>query len=206
MHPNPIFRKTARDTALAFVRERAFGILAVSTEAAPLMAHVPFLLSEDGQSAGLHLVRSNPICRACADGVPARLEVSGPDGYVSPDWYGIDDQVPTWNYVAVAFTGRLVAQPVETLDALLAAQSAAYEARLPKAPWTMDKLTTDTHARFLRMILPFRFEIEDMQSTWKLNQNKPDAARAAAAAAMPGGIGQELEALARLMQDPPAAD
>ncbi|MBN8188490.1 FMN-binding negative transcriptional regulator [Salipiger thiooxidans] len=207
MHPNPVYRGTGQDHSLAFVRERAFGTLAVSTEGAPLLSHVPFLLSEDGTHADLHLVRSNPICRAARDGIDARLAVSGADGYISPDWYGLGpDQVPTWNYVAVHLTGRLVPLPPETIETLLAAQSAAYEGRLPKAPWTLDKMETGAKERLLRMILPFRLEIAEVDSTWKLAQNKPEAARLAAAGMLQTGFGQELEALAEAMRGPPSAE
>lgn len=204
MHPNPIYRATATEHSLGFARDRGFGVLGVSTDAAPLMAHVPFLLSQDGASADLHLVRSNPICRGLGDSKAARLDVMGPDGYISPDWYGIDDQVPTWNYVAVALIGRLEPLPVDALPDLLARQSAFYEARLaPKPVWTMDKMTDDTRQRFLRMILPFRLHIDDVQGTWKLGQNKPDAVRQSAAAALEAGFGAELGALRALMADPP---
>ena len=107
MHPNPIYHDADRAQNLDFARTRAFGVLAVSTAEAPLISHVPFLLSEDGTSADLHLVRSNPITRVLKTPQAARLAVSGPDGYVSPDWYGLADQVPTWNYVAVHLTGSL---------------------------------------------------------------------------------------------------
>ncbi|MGP6089707.1 FMN-binding negative transcriptional regulator [Antarctobacter jejuensis] len=204
MHPNKTFRQTDEAQALPFARDRAFGLLTVSNAAAPLIAHVPFLLSESATEADLHLVRSNPIARACGDGLPATMAVSGPDGYISPDWYGIDDQVPTWNYVAVHLTGTLRPLPASDLEDLLTRQSAAYEARLPgKAPWTMDKMSAETRARFLRMILPFRLEITDVQSTFKLNQNKDDAVRLAAADAVATGFGSELERLAQLMQAPP---
>ncbi|MDJ0823463.1 MAG: FMN-binding negative transcriptional regulator [Paracoccaceae bacterium] len=206
MHPNPIFRKTATDLSLNFARDRGFGVLAISTEGAPHLSHVPFLLSETGDHADLHLVRSNPIARTVRDRAAARLDVLGPDGYISPDWYGIDDQVPTWNYVAVSLTGTLRALPLEALEPMLERQSAAYESRLAKTPWTMDKMTADTKARFLRMILPFRLEIADVQSTWKLGQNKPDAARHGAASAVPTGLGSGLEALAALMDTPLDAD
>ena len=207
MHPNPAFRDTVQAESLRFVRERAFGMLAVSGEGAPLLSHVPFLLSDDGAHADLHLVRSNPISRAVGAGLAARLAVSGADGYVSLDWYGLGpDQVPTWNYVAVHLTGRLVPLPDDALEPLLAAQSASFEARLPKRPWTMDKMTAETKARLIRMIRPFRLEIAQVDSTWKLGQNKPDDARQAAAGAVAGGFGQELEALAALMQSPPAID
>lgn len=207
MHPNPAFRDTAQAESLRFVRERAFGMLAVSGEGAPLLSHVPFLLSDDGAHADLHLVRSNPITRAAGQGIAARLAVSGADGYVSPDWYGLGpDQVPTWNYVAVHLTGRLVPLPDDALEPLLAAQSDAFEARLPKRPWTMDKMTAETKVRLMRMIRPYRLEIAQVDSTWKLGQNKPGLARQAAAEAVAGGLGQELETLAALMQSPPLTD
>ena len=95
MHPNPAFRKESDTRNLTFARARGFGLLGVNDDAGPLLSHVPFLLNDDGSTADLHLVRSNPIARR-EDG-PAVLAVTGPDGYVSPDWYGVEDQVPTWN-------------------------------------------------------------------------------------------------------------
>ena len=203
MHPNPSFRKVADDVTLGFVRTRAFGVLAVNAEAGPLLSHVPFLLSEDGGAAGLHLVRSNPIARC--DGVPAVIAVSGPDGYVSPDWYGHDDQVPTWNYVAAHVRGRLERLGDHLMRDMLDRQSACYEERLlPKRPWTVGKMSSEALDRLMRSILPFRLHVERIDATWKLNQNKPEAARRGAADAMAGSaIGQETEVLARLMRSPP---
>ncbi|ASP19347.1 protease synthase and sporulation protein PAI 2 [Antarctobacter heliothermus] len=207
MHPNQTFRRTDKGVALSFARDRTFGTLAVSTQGAPLISHVPFLLAEDGTTADLHLVRSNPIARVCGNATPVTLAVTGPDAYISPDWYGIDDQVPTWNYVAVHLVGMLRPLPVDDLPDLLARQSAAYEARLPgKAPWTMDKMSAETMAKFLRMILPFRLEIAEVQSTYKLGQNKDDTARQAAADMVETGLGSELGHLARLMRHPPDAE
>ncbi len=202
MHPNPAFRHETRARHLAFARGRAFGALAVNAEAGPLLSHVPFLLDEAGKTADLHLVRSNPIARL-PDG-PAVIAVAGPDGYVSPDWYGMPDQVPTWNYVAVHLRGRLERLPEDALTGLLARQSAAYEARLaPKPAWTLDKMSSDALARLLRAILPFRLRIESVDGTWKLGQNKADAARLGAADRIAGGgLGQELAALAGLMARP----
>jgi transcriptional regulator len=203
MHPNPVFRQAPEAATLAFLRARAFGTLAVNAEAGPLLSHVPFLLAEDAASADLHLVRSNPIVRL--DGVAAVIAVSGPDGYVSPDWYGVDDQVPTWNYVAVHLRGRLERLGDGLMRDMLDRQSAAYEDRLaPKRPWTADKMSTGALERMMRSILPFRLHVERIDATWKLNQNKPEAARLAAAEAIGlSEIGQETAALARLMRGPP---
>jgi transcriptional regulator len=205
MHPNPIFRETTEEDRLAFARTRSFGLLAVADcEGAPLLAHVPFLLSEDGREARLHLVRSNTITRALRDAPrPARIAVSGPDGYISPDWYGVADQVPTWNYVAVHLTGRLELLPEAELRALLDAQSAHFEAMLaPKAPWTSAKMSGGVMERMMRQIVPARLIVEATDGTWKLGQNKTDDARRGAADGLEGsGIGSDVLALAALMRD-----
>ena len=205
MHPNPSFRKTDTQTALDFAVERSFGTLAVSSDGAPLLSHIPFLLNDDRTEAQLHLVRSNPICRAAKDGCAARIAVNGPDGYISPDWYGADDQVPTWNYIAVHLTGRLEPVPEEALGDMVAAQSAFFEGRLDKTPWTMEKVSDDLLDKFWRMILPFRFVVEDVDSTFKLNQNKPEDIRLRAADHVTDGAGAELSRLADWMRHPPAS-
>ena len=199
MHPNPAFRGEPRERHLAFARSRAFGILAVNGEQGSLLSHVPFLLNGDGTEAHLHLVRSNPIARL--DPGPAVIAVSGPDGYVSPDWYGVADQVPTWNYVAVHLRGRLEPLPPETLHDLLDRQSAHFEAMLaPKRPWTTDKMSEGVMERMMRAILPFRLLIDSVDGTWKLGQNKDAAVRRAAAERIGDGTGHELAALSDLMR------
>ncbi|MGX9355783.1 FMN-binding negative transcriptional regulator [Roseobacteraceae bacterium S113] len=200
MHPNPAFRQETADRNAAFARERGFGTLAVAHDGAPLVSHVPFLLSEDGAKAELHLVRSNPICKALP--AAARIAVTGPDSYISPDWYGVPDQVPTWNYVAVHITGRLEPLPQDAMHDLLDRQSAHFEERLsPKTPWTSEKMTPGVMERMMRQILPFVLHVEDISGTWKLNQNKDVAVRLRAADHVAAyGQGQELSFLAALMR------
>ena len=201
MHPNPAFRTAPEAQNLAFVRARGFGILSVNGAEGPLAAHIPFLLSDDGSHADLHLARSNPIARAQPG--PAVLMISGPDTYISPDWYGADDQVPTWNYIAVHLRGVLHPLPDDALHAHVDALSAEHESRLlPKTPWVSSKMTEGVMPRMLRMILPFRFVVTTVHGTWKLNQNKPTEVRAAAALAAQSDPGaQAISALMRAMPD-----
>ena len=202
MHPNPIFRRTEIRKSLAFARARAFGTLLANGDATPRVAHVPFLLSEDGQTADLHLLRSNPLARAAP--TMAKLSILGPDSYISPDWYEAADQVPTWNYIAVHLTGTLELLPQDDLHALLDRQSAHFETQLkPKTPWTTAKMTPDVLEKMMRVIQPARLTISDVDSTWKLNQNKPDAVRQRAAQEVAqNGIGTSLDALAAHMRAP----
>jgi transcriptional regulator len=201
MHPNPAFRQSPRDENLAFAQARGFGLLTINGADGPLLAHVPFLLSADGATADLHLARSNPIARTPLPAA-AVIAVTGPDAYISPDWYGLEDQVPTWNYVAVHLRGVLHPLPPETLRDHAEALSARFEAELaPKAPWVSTKMADGTMDRMMRMILPFRLVISTIDGTWKLNQNKPASARLGAAQALEARAGHPpAHSLAELMR------
>ncbi|MEL6451603.1 MAG: FMN-binding negative transcriptional regulator [Pseudomonadota bacterium] len=202
MHPNPVFHTETDARNLAYARDRAFGVLAVSGPEGPLMAHVPFLLDAEGAQVDLHLVRSNPIARALATPLPARIAVSGPDGYISPDWYGVSDQVPTWNYIAVHLTGTLERLPQEQMRDMLDRQSQHFEDQLaPKPPWKTEKMTPEILDKMMRQIVPCRMTLTGVDGTWKLNQNKPDDVRLRAADHVDAyGMGQEVRLLAALMR------
>ena len=212
MHPSPLFRQASREANLAFAGERGFGILAVSAgdTGGPLLSHIPFLLAEDGNAVHAHLARPNPILRCLEEGErPAVLAVGGPDGYISPDWYEADPGlVPTWNYVAVHLRGRLRLRPEETLRTHLDELAAQFEGRLhPKPPWRTSKVPERQLEALMRAILPVELEVERVDGTWKLNQNRPDAARLTAAGHMEAsGLGMETARLAGLMRNLPEAD
>ena len=201
MHPNPVYHTGDDAKNLAFAAARAFGLLAVNGPAGPMLSHLPFLLED--RTVWLHLVRSNPIARALDRPLPAAIAVSGPDSYVSPDWYGIEDQVPTWNYVAVHLRGTLELRPQDELRALLDRQSALFEERLrPKTPWVTTKMTPEVMDRMMRAIVPCRMQVESVDGTWKFSQNKPDEVRLRAADGVAAdGIGIGREDLAALMRN-----
>jgi len=204
MHPNPAFRQTPESQNLTLARDRGFGVLSMNGDDGPLISHVPFVVSDDGVFADLHLVRSNPITRALVAGPQkAVIAVSGPDAYISPDWYGVEDQVPTWNYVAVHLRGEVSLRDVGDLKPHLDELAALFEARLlPKPPWTNDKVTPEAFSKLLRMIVPIRLNIETIDGTWKLGQNKGDVARKGAADNLNEvGFGHDVPTLARLMHD-----
>ena len=200
MHPNPIFRSDDHAKSLAFAVDRGFGTLSVNGEYGPLAAHIPFVLSADKSRIGFHMLRSNPVARAPG---PALLAVLGPDGYISPDWYGAPELVPTWNYVAAHIRGTVRTLPPEALEPHLRALSDEFEQRLlPKPVWDLDKVSPEARDKMMRMLVPAELEITDIDATWKLGQNKPEAAiKGAAEGLRASQIGAESAALAALMED-----
>ena len=180
MHPGPKFQWRDPDAIRAFVRERSFGTLIAGTPDGPRVAHVPVLFLDDNR-LGFHLALGNALT-AHLDGADALFVAQGPDAYISPDWYGSDDQVPTWNYIAAELRGTVRREDDDALLPLIDALSLEHERRLaPKPEWTRDKMKPGLVESMTRGIVAFSLRLSDWQGTRKLGQNKPEAARLSAA-------------------------
>ena len=175
MHPAPIFRWDDQSGMLSFVAERVFGTFVASIDGRLTVAQVPVLV-ETEQRLVLHLSHANPIAKALP--LDAVLVVSGPDAYVSPDWYREPDQVPTMSYVSVELDGRLEATDDAMLLEILDRTAAELERRIPdKRPWTTSKMTPSVLAAKLKGIVGATFSITAVRGTSKLSQNKSEADR-----------------------------
>ncbi len=195
MHPNRAFAWEDRDEMLGFVAAIAFCTVAAD---GPMVAHVPVVVAPPDRIR-FHVARGN---RARLDGRRAIVSCLGPDAYVSPDWYGTPEQVPTWNYLAVEAEGPLRRLDEAELTALLDALGAAHEARLaPKPAWTRAKMSVSRFEAMLKEIAGYELLIEDLRGTRKLGQHKSDAERAAAA----NGLAPFNPELAALMRPDPKA-
>ncbi|MDP8913663.1 MAG: FMN-binding negative transcriptional regulator [Pseudomonadota bacterium] len=176
MHPNLAFVWQDRDEMLAFVARVAFSTIFFSAEGGLRVVHVPVTV-EAPDRLRFHLARSNRAASGL-DGSQVLLSCLGPDAYISPDWYGTPDQVPTWNYVAVECEGTARRLSEDDLVAQLDRLSAAHESRLvPKAPWTRDKMTPGRFEAMTRAIACFEIEVGELRGTRKLGQNKKPAER-----------------------------
>jgi transcriptional regulator len=124
--------------------------------------------------------------------------VNGPHGYVSPDWYGLEDQVPTWNYVAAELEGEVNALPADALPDLIDALSLDSETRLaPKPVWTRDKMTPGLFDRMAGAIIGYEMQVTGWRGTRKLGQNKAADVRMAAADGMAAAGDDAIAALMR---------
>lgn len=198
MHPAAAFAQQDRKALLDFVADRGFAVLAAQGEAGPVTAHAAVIVT-DGVLR-FHLSAANRMV-AALDAWPRVVAVaSGPDAYVSPDWYAAADQVPTWNYVAAEIEGDARALDRAGAAALLDDLSAHFEARLaPKPPWTRAKMTPARFEALLGGIVAYEVAIERLEGTWKLSQNKP--AEIARVANHLDGVGQSGAAeIARRMR------
>jgi transcriptional regulator len=177
-----------RAASLAFAAARGFGLACAHGGDKPIASPVPFHIEYGRDGTPLvcfHLARHNPLI-GLADGVSSWLfAVSGPDAYVSADWYVSPDQVPTWLYQAVHMTGPVRPMIGRQLAEHLGLVSARFENELaPKRPWTMDKMSAGRREAMMKGIVGLVMSVEDVEGSFKLNQHKSDADHVAVSAAL----------------------
>ena len=164
--------------------------------------HMPVVLDRNHGSQGrlrFHLARPNPTCGALNGTHEVLMIFSGPQCYISPDWYQTEHQVPTWNYAVVHVYGT----PAPMDDAALCRQledlSATQEGKLPKAPWTPAKLPEERFIKMRRAIAGFEMPIDRIEGKWKMNQNRQAVDREAVIAELTKLGGDNRLAVAVMM-------
>jgi transcriptional regulator len=196
MHPDRRFEWEDDVEMRAFLDAHAFSTI-VSSDAGGMVAAYAPIVVQDPRAIRFHLSRNNRAVPRF-DGARALLSCIGPHGYVSPDWYGTDHQVPTWNYVAVECEGVLRrlddADTTDLIDRLGDLHEAAL---LPKPVWTKAKMRDGDYQALLRGVAGFEMQVESIRGTRKLGQHKNAAEREGAAAGM---TTTGRDALARAMR------
>jgi transcriptional regulator len=196
MHPNAKFQLADREEMAAIVREIGFGAVVVQTSEGLRAVHVPFLV--DGDRIRFHVSRRNAVHEALSDGGEVLLLVDGPHAYISPDWYGLEDRVPTWNYIAVEIVGPVAPLDPVALAALVDALSDAHEARLlPKPAWSKDKMGPGRYEGLLKAIAGFELRATQWRGTAKVDQDKPSEVRERIAAALEAEADPAMAAVMR---------
>jgi transcriptional regulator len=153
-------------------------LVTVGADGYPAATLLPVLWDDEDRLV-LHMARANEHWQGIEPGAPALAVVTGPEAYVSPAWYPSKAEhgrvVPTWNYSAVHFTGRVTVHtdPEWLLDAVTRLTESHERGR--SESWSV----TDAPPRYvekqLRAIVGIEFAVEDVEAKAKLSQNRDDA-------------------------------
>jgi transcriptional regulator len=179
------FREDDLPTLHAFLDAHPLAALvtAVDGPAGLFATHLPLLLDRSAGPLGTlrgHLARANPHARQLATGtVPALVLFSGPDAYITPNWYPLKAEhgrvVPTWNYVAVHASGTAVLRDdPEFLRSHLEALTTRHEAARSMG-WKVSDAPEDFIAQQARAIVGLEIQIDRLEGKWKMSQNRSAA-------------------------------
>src|SRR3546814_1154755 len=133
----------------------ALDLVTVGQDGFPLATRLPLVWRDDRLI--LHMAIANPHWRSIADGSPALGLVTGPEAYITPSWYaGKRDGglvVPTWNYSAVQFRGRVTVHRDSQwlLDAVTVLSDEQESPRVE--PWAVSDATESFIAQQLKAIV-----------------------------------------------------
>ena len=167
-----------RNENLKEVREiilnNSFGILINQIEGKPWATHIPLELDTDNNGNDIlygHIAKANPQWKYFEEGSEVLCIFNGPHSYVSSSWYA-EEEVPTWNYVAVHVYGLLKIQGENALMTSLNKLVDKYE-RKSENPISLHELSGST-LRQVKGVVGFEIVIKDIQAAYKLSQGRED--------------------------------
>lgn len=191
------------DEAAALIDEFALAQLIVATPDGLLATPVPLI--RRGTSLVGHLARPNKVWQH--EG-PALALFTGPQAYVSPNWYPskqVDGKVvPTWDYTTVQVHGRLITHDDAPWKHELVSQlTDTFEAGQTR-PWRTTDAPSDYIAGAVQRIVGIELVDLRIEGKRKLSQNRPDVDREGVIAALAqGNAAQRAVAEQMIVPDSP---
>ncbi len=155
-----------------FLAENAFGILVSTGPDGPMATHLPLeLAGREGEDILLrgHFARANPQWRHIGEAEEVLCIFQGAHSYVSSSWYR-EEEVPTWNYMAVHLRGTYRKQTTEELWEALHAMVDKYEANSDE-PVSLREMSRHTLAQ-VRGIVGFEIRVTRLDAAFKLSQGR----------------------------------
>ncbi len=158
------------------IRKNPFATVVYAENNVPQSFHLPLIL--EGSKLIGHMAKANPAWKAL-NGIKALFIFHGPHHYISPDFYGSENNVPTWNYISVQVRGIVKIREEE--DFLRSA--------IQKLGVDQDKefdisKNIQDHQKLLTGIVGVEVEISDIYGKFKLAQSKSEQERLNVAAAL----------------------
>ena len=165
------------------MEDQPFASLITMGSSGLFASHIPMVLEQNGAKGQLrgHISRANPQWRDYTPSVEALAIFSGPQHYITPNWY-LEKQesgkvVPTWNYVVVHAYGYLkIVEDGEWLMAHLASLTNIQEAE-SAVPWNIEDAPADYIASLANGIVGLEMTVERLEGKWKVSQNRPEQDR-----------------------------
>lgn len=158
----------------AFIQANSFGILIDQVEGKPWGTHIPIELETDNDGEAIlvsHLAKANPQAKALVDGKEVLCIFNGPHHYISSSWYK-EEEVPTWNYIAVHVYGNLKVLSEEETMASMHRLVEKYE-QMAKKPIDLSKFSSKT-LRQVKGTVGFKVKITDIQAAYKMSQTRSE--------------------------------
>ncbi|WP_047245008.1 FMN-binding negative transcriptional regulator [Maribacter thermophilus] len=157
-----------------FIKHNSFGILINQVDNKPWATHIPLELDVDENGNDVlisHISRANPQWRSFENESQVLCIFNGPHSYISSSWYH-EEEVPTWNYIAVHVYGTIQILEEEAVLASMHKLVDKYE-KDSENPVSIHNLSEKTMKQ-IKGVVGFQINITDIQATYKLSQGREE--------------------------------
>jgi transcriptional regulator len=170
------FLQTDRKAIIQFMQKYSFATVISCEGDKPVATQVPVLVYEENEELVLlsHFAKANSHSENIVKN-PVLVVFSQPHAYISPGFYEKEQNVPTWNYIAIHAYGNatLITDDTGKLK-LLEETIINYDAEYLKQ-W--NALPIDFKLRMLKGITAFKITVTELEAKNKLSQNRTDLER-----------------------------
>jgi transcriptional regulator len=171
MYIPPYFREQDESKLIEFMQAHNFANLISCMNNSPLATHLPFVIEKRQDKLFLisHMAKANPQWESFTDN-QLLIIFQGPHAYISPSNYEKQQNVPTWNYIAVHAYGnaKIIDDPKEVWS-LMERTITNFEDKFMEQ-WK--NLSPEYVNGMLKAIVAFEIEVTKLDGKFKLSQNK----------------------------------
>lgn len=148
-----------------------------SADHKPVATQVPLFYEErDGkQFLSGHIMKNTDHHKAFVQNENVLAVFTGHHTYVSGTWYSNPHTPSTWNYMSVHAQGVIRFLGDEALIAALRKISLHFENNNPQSATVYDNLPPEYVQRIMKMIVVFEIEITQLDTVFKLSQDRDEA-------------------------------
>ncbi|HEX2617693.1 MAG TPA: FMN-binding negative transcriptional regulator [Flavobacteriales bacterium] len=178
MYDLPYHKERDEHVIKAFIARYPFAFVTGCDAAnTPVATQVPvFIEEQDGRRILRgHIMKNTDHHRAFLHNGNVLVVFTGHSTYVSGTWYSNPHTPSTWNYMSVHVKGRIRFLDDEALIDVLRTTTLHFEKNDPRSTTIYDNLPTDYTARLMKMIVAFEIEVQELDTVFKLSQDRDQA-------------------------------
>jgi transcriptional regulator len=155
------------------MRQYSFATIVNNNNGKLAATHLPFVIEERGDDIILisHFAKANDHWKSLEQNEPLVI-FSEPHAYISPVHYDHQQNVPTWNYIAVHAYGYAKLVDDEEGKLLLLEKTIRNFETEFLSQW--DSMTDKFRSGMMQGIIGFEIKVTDLQAKYKLSQNRSD--------------------------------
>ena len=159
------------------MKENAFALITGTGEKYPVATQIPLEVEEKDGKLLLHghIMKKTDHHAAFEKNNKVLVLFTGPHCFVSASWYTNPGVGSTWNYMTVHAKGKITFTDEEGTYNAVKAVSDKYVGM--EAAASFDNLPQEYINHMMKAIVGFSIEVETVENTFKLSQNRDEASQ-----------------------------